>query len=347
VRVFVTGGSGFVGAHVLRVFASHGAELLAPRHAEVDVTDARAVRDSVVTFAPDMVVHCAILNDLAAMYADRRAGWDAYVGATRNLVEAANEAGARMLLVSTDWVFDGTQSGATEVTPPNPINLYGFLKAASELVVTERAERGSVARIAAVQGSAGGGALPREHDLAALPREHDPAALPREQDAAALPREQDAGFGYFVAALVQRLRNEERFGVWESERINMVATPTLASEAAELMWRILERDLDGIFHCCGGESVDRRTLARRAAEVFELDAGLLDLGVEPPHEALSVPASAAAGSAAPRMAAAGSVPIAIPYDTSLDASRTAAALDVELPDVTEMLRRMCRELTPA
>jgi dTDP-4-dehydrorhamnose reductase len=301
VKVFVTGGSGFVGAHVLRVFASHGAELLAPRHAEVDVTDARAVLDSVVTFAPDAIVHCAILNDLAAMYADRRAGWDAYVGATRNLVDASNEAGARMLLVSTDWVFDGTQSGATEETPPNPINLYGFLKAAGELVVTERAERGSVARIAAVQGSVSG---------------------------AALPREQDAGFGYFVAALVQRLRNGERFGVWESDRINMVATPTLATEAAELMWRILERDLDGIFHCCGGESVDRRTLARRAAEIFELDAGFLDLGVEPPHEALSVP-------------------IAIPYDTSLDAARTAAALEVELPDVTEMLGRMCRELTPA
>jgi dTDP-4-dehydrorhamnose reductase len=106
----------------------------------------------------------------------------------------------------------------------------------------------------------------------------------------------------------------------------MVATPTLASDAAELMWRIVERDLDGIFHCCGGESVDRRELAMRAAEVFELDPTLLDLGVEPPPEAL---------------------PAAVPYNTSLDATRTAALLDAELPDVTETLRRMCRELTPA
>jgi dTDP-4-dehydrorhamnose reductase len=297
VRVFVTGGSGFVGAHVVRVLQAHGAEVAAPRHSEVDVTETRAVRDSVVAFAPDAIVHCAILNDFDALYADRRAGWDAYVGATRNLVDAANKAGARMLLVSTDWVFDGTQSDATEDTPPNPINLYGFLKAASELVVTERADRGSVARIAAVQGSVG-----------------------------AAPREQDAGFGYFVAALVQTLRRGERFDVWESDSINMVATPTLASDAAELMWRILERDLDGIFHCCGGESVDRRTLATRATEVFELEPGLLDLGVEPPDDAL---------------------PGAVPYDTSLDATRTAAALGVELPDVTELLRRMCRELAPA
>jgi dTDP-4-dehydrorhamnose reductase len=311
VRVYVTGGSGFVGAHVLRVFRANGANLLAPRHAEVDVTDARAVRESVTAFEPDAIVHCAILNDLGALYTNRGAGWDAYVGATRNLVDASNEVGARMLLVSTDWVFDGTQSAATEHTPPNPINLYGFLKAASELVVTERAERGSVARIAAVQGSV---------------RERAASAAPNDRAAGAAPREQDAGFGYFVAALVQRLRRSERFGVWESDRINMIATPTLASDAAELMWRVIERDLDGIFHCCGGESVDRRTLALRAADVFELDPSLLDLGVEPPVHAL---------------------PAAIPYDTSLDATRTAASLGVELPDVTEMLRRMCRELTPA
>jgi dTDP-4-dehydrorhamnose reductase len=319
VRVYLTGGSGFVGAHVLRVLDAHGADLLAPRHAEVDVTDALAVHESVSAFRPDAIVHCAILNDFGALYTDRRAGWDAYVGATRNLADAANEVSARMLLVSTDWVFDGTQSGATEDAPPSPINLYGFLKAASELVVTERAERGSVARIAAVQGRV---------------REHAVSAAPGDRVAGARPREQDAGFGYFVAALVERLRSGERFGVWESDRINMIATPTLASDAAELMWRVIERDLDGIFHCCGGEAVDRRTLATRAAEVFELDTALLDLGAEPPPEAV------------PR-ASAGAPPAAIPYDTSLDATRTAAALDVELPDVTEMLRRMCRELTPA
>jgi dTDP-4-dehydrorhamnose reductase len=232
--------------------------------------------------------------------------------------------------VSTDWVFDGTQSGAKEDTPPNPVNLYGFLKAASELVVTERAERGSVARIAAVQGSPNGGGSSVTRGGSSVTGGGSSAAHESSAGsgppAGAPPREQDAGFGYFVAALVQRLRKGERFGVWESDRINMVATPTLATDAAELMWRILERDLDGIFHCCGGEAVDRRTLALRAAQVLELDPTLLDLGVKPPESALLG---------------------AIPYDTSLDATRTAALLDAELPDLTEMLRRMCREPAPA
>jgi dTDP-4-dehydrorhamnose reductase len=296
VRTYVTGASGFVGSNVARVFDARGAELASPGHREVDVTDADAVRRSVEAFRPDAIVHCAILNDFSALYADRQAGWNAYVGATRNLVDAANEAGARIVLVSTDWVFDGTQGGATERTPPNPINLYGFLKATSELVVSERAKRGSVARISAVQG-------------------------PHRA-----PRDQDAGFGYFVSTLVERLRAGERFGVWDGHDINMIATPTLAGNAAELMWRIIERDLDGVFHCCGSEAVDRRTLAMRAAQVFELDPTLLDLGVRPPADALLAP---------------------IPYDTSLDATWTAEALGVELVGVAEMLRTMCDEPVPA
>ena len=294
-RVFLTGASGFVGSHLARVFAARGADVDAPSHAELDLTDRAATLRAVDAAAPDALVHAAILNDAAAMAADKARAWNAYVGATRNVVDAA--AGTHVVLVSTDWVFDGAQGPAAESAPPNPVNQYGFLKAASELVVTERAERGSVARIAAVQGAAEGA-----------------------------PREQDAGFGYFVAALVERLRAGERFGVWESDRINKVATPTLASAAAELMWRVLERDLDGIFHCCGGESVDRRTLAMRAAQVFELDPTLLDLHVRPPDDAIPAP---------------------VPYDTSLDATRTAALLDAELPDVTEMLKRMSTELTPA
>ena len=282
-RVWLTGASGFVGSHLVHAFG----DVLAPSHAEVDVTDATAVRRSVAAYRPDAIVHAAILNDFDRL---PREGWDAYVGATRNVVDAANATGAQVVLVSTDWVFDGTQGGATEATPPNPINLYGFLKAASELVVTERAERGAVARISAVQGA---------HDA---------------------PRSQDAGFGYFVAAIVRALRAGERFTVWEGADINMVATPTLAADAAELIARIVAGGHSGIFHCCGGDSVDRRTLAERTVEAFALDRDLLEFG-PPPAPAWPVP-----------------------YDTSLDATATAAALAVELPDLDTQLRRLERSL---
>jgi dTDP-4-dehydrorhamnose reductase len=280
-RVWISGGSGFLGSHLVRAFD----DVLAPSHAEVDVTDAEAVRRSIDAFAPDAVIHAAILNDFTRL---EREGWAAYVGATRNIVEAAG--GAQVVLVSTDWVFDGP---AREDTPPRPINLYGVLKAASELVV---AGHGAVARISAVQGVS---------------------------DA---PRSQDAGFGYFVAALVRALRAGERFTVWESPQINGIATPTLASDAAEMLWRVVEDRHPGVLHCVGGESVDRVTLARRTAEAFGLDAALLDVG--PPDPAV-------VGA------------MRIPFDTSLDATATAQRLGVALPDLRTMLGRLRDELEVA
>jgi dTDP-4-dehydrorhamnose reductase len=274
VRAWISGGSGFVGRHLVDAFD----DVLAPSHAEVDMTDAESVRRSVGAFEPDVLVHAAILNDFGRL---EREGWAAYVGATRNVVDAAD--GAHVILVSTDWVFDGTGI-ATEATPPNPINLYGMLKAASEQVV------GTVARISAVQGAFGG------------------------------PRSQDAGFGYFVASIVRALRAGERFTVWEGANINSIATPTLASDAAGLIARIAAGRHTGVFHCCGGESVDRRTLALRTVEAFGLDGDLLAFA-PPPEPAFPVP-----------------------YDTRLDATATAAALGVQLPGVDDQLRRLERSL---
>jgi dTDP-4-dehydrorhamnose reductase len=294
-RILLTGASGFVGSNLAAVLAERGAELATPSHDELDLTDADATLRFAAAFEPDAIVHAAILNDPAAMAADRRAAWDAYVGATRNVVDAANAAGAQVVLVSTDWVFDGTQGPAAEDTPPNPVNQYGFLKAASELVVAERAERGTVARVAGVQG------------------------VHRKRPGA--PRRQDHGFGYFVLSVVEALQAGEPFTVWESDAINMLATPTLATAAGELILRALELEARGVLHCCGGEHVDRVTLARRAAEAFGLDPALVRTG--PPPEP---PAGA------------------VPYDTRLDARATARVLGVELPELDTQLARLRNEL---
>ncbi len=300
-RVFVTGASGFVGSNLVHVFAErHGAEVIAPGREEVDVADAGQVGRATAAARPDAIVHAAIWNDPAALDGDRRRAWAAYVGATRNLTDAANAAGIPIVLISTDWVFDGTRAPAAEDEPPRPVNTYGFLKAASELVVTERAQRGVVARIAAVQG------------------------VHRARLAA--PRAQDAGFGYFVAALVDALRAGERFTVWDGPGLNALATPTLATDAAELIWRALERDVTGTLHCCGGEHADRVGLARRAVAAFGLEPGLLDVAPPPP--------AALPGGGVPR-------------DTRLDATATARALGVRLPDLDTQLARLRAELDAA
>jgi dTDP-4-dehydrorhamnose reductase len=281
-KVFLTGASGFVGSNLRHVFEAHGAEVVAPGHAELDLTDGARVRQAIDDTRPDAIVHAAIWNDPAGLLSDRRRAWAGYVEATRNVVAT----GAHVVLVSTDWVFDGTQGPATEDEPPNPINAYGFLKAACELVVTQAG--GTVARIAGVQGV--------------------------HRNRPETPRAQDAGFGYLVASVVDALSAGRAFTVWDAPDINRVATPVLATDAGELIWRALEREVTGILHCVGCEHIDRVTLARRAVEHFGLDPELLRVGPppEPPSER-------------------------IPVDTRLDATCTAERLDVELPRVNELL----------
>jgi len=252
-RTVLTGASGFVGSNIDKVLVDrHGDVVLSER---VDMTDRDAVFAHVRSSQPDAVVHCAILNDWDLMHTDRRLAWKSYVEATRNYADAAAEIDVPFCLVSTDWVFDGTQGGATEDTPPNPINLYGFLKAASEIVALDRG--GSVARVMGVNGTHW--------------------ARP------ASPREQDPGFGYFVASLVDALETHQPFTVWEGDDINGVASPSLGAMCGEVIRQVIAGGHRGIFHCCGSATTTRRELAEATVDVFGLDRSLLRFGPAPPE----------------------------------------------------------------
>jgi dTDP-4-dehydrorhamnose reductase len=185
---------------------------------------------------------------------------------------------------------------ADESTPPNPLNYYGVLKAASELVTIERARQPVVVRVSGVVGVHRAGA--------------------------STPRRQDAGFGYFVDAVVGTVEAGKPFTVWEDERINSVATPTLATIAAEWMLTLAANGSRGTFHCGTADAVSRLELARRAAEVFELDASLVRPG--PPVEE-ELPAGR------------------VPYDTSMSSRATAAAIGGTPPTVAELLARFRSE----
>jgi dTDP-4-dehydrorhamnose reductase len=298
VRVLVTGGRGFVGSNLVHVLSEAGDEVLAPAHAELDLVDEAATRAYVREHAPEAIVHAAIWNAFAGLLSDRRRAWSSFVDATRHVTDAANAVGARIVLVSTDWVFDGTQGPAAEDDPPNPTSPYGVLKVLSESVVRERARRGTIARIAGVQGA--------------------------HRAQAKTVRDQDAGFGYLVASVIDALRGGREFTVWEGPELNTWASPVSAIDASKLIRRAIERDVDGVLHCCGADHVDRVDLARRAASAFGLDPALVKTGPAPGE---AIPAGGA------------------PFDTRLASEHTARALGIALPGLDDLLTVLQEELT--
>jgi dTDP-4-dehydrorhamnose reductase len=266
-------------------------------HGSINLTDRQALFQSVHSFQPDVIVHSAILNDLALMYRDRELAWRLYVDATRNLTDAANAAGVKIILISTDWVFDGTQAGANETTPPNPVNYYGVLKVACERVVAERGVNWAVARVAGVNGV---------HWLRRSERQA-----------------QNLGYGHFATAVFQTLKRGEHFTVWLGDNVNQRATPSLASDSAEMILKIALLDRQGIFHCTGGEAIERFDFAQRVARLFGYDPAVIQKG--PP---------------------AGDLPqgARIPDDTSLNAAYTAQELDHPPLDMETLLSRFKLEM---
>ena len=132
-RVWISGGGGFVGSNIVRAAVDGGHEVLTSAHTfvvpvdarysvdRVDMVDDSAVRGSIEQFAPDLVVHCAIMNDWHRMYADRDASWAAYVGATRSTAKAAlDDAGAAYVLVSTDCSSMAHKAERMRRHPPTP-----------------------------------------------------------------------------------------------------------------------------------------------------------------------------------------------------------------------------------
>lgn len=135
-RVVVTGAGGMLGQAVTRVMEAAGLDYR-PYHSDgLDVTDARAVRDAFGAERPDWVIHAAAFTHVDSCEDDPERAFAVNAEGTRHVAEAASAVGARLLYVSTDYVFDGRKGVPyKEDDPPAPVNAYGRSKLAGEEAV--------------------------------------------------------------------------------------------------------------------------------------------------------------------------------------------------------------------
>lgn len=155
-RVLVTGVSGQLGYDVARVLERRGIEYRGTSSKELDITDRAAVEHLMQSYRPNAVIHCAAYTKVDLAEDEPERCWAVNADGTRNLAAACREIGAKMLYISTDYVFPGTGEQFRRTDDPvSPVNTYGRSKLAGELAVQSLLETYFIVRISWVFGKNG------------------------------------------------------------------------------------------------------------------------------------------------------------------------------------------------
>jgi dTDP-4-dehydrorhamnose reductase len=137
VRLLVTGAAGMLGHEVVAAAEKLGHEVAAWDLPECDLTDAHATLDAIRRLDPRAVVNCAAYTNVDGAESDEATAERVNADAAGNLARACKAAGARLVHVSTDYVFDGTKREPwIESDAPNPLGAYGRTKLHGEEQVT-------------------------------------------------------------------------------------------------------------------------------------------------------------------------------------------------------------------
>ncbi|MBZ4401330.1 SDR family oxidoreductase [Myxococcus sp. AS-1-15] len=246
-RVLVTGSNGLVGSRACLQLEQRGHTVVGlgrgPRrtggaygYAAVDLTREAEVASALEAAAPEVVIHCASMTEVDACEKDPEAAYAGNVRATEFVARGARKAGAHLVHVSTDYVFDGEAGPYDEDAVPNPRGVYAVTKHMGEQAARVLAPGCAIARTAVVYGWP--------------------------------PVEGRLNFG---AWLVTNLEKGQPAKLFEDQ----VVSPSLADSVAAMLVELGERKLGGVWNTCGAAVVDRVAYGRALCEVFGFDPKLI------------------------------------------------------------------------
>jgi len=246
-RFLVTGSNGLVGSRACTLLEQRGHSVVglgrgARRtgggyaYVAVDLTCEADVASALEAAAPEVVIHCASMTEVDACEKDPEAAYAGNVTAAATVARGARKAGAHLVHVSTDYVFDGDAGPYTEAALPNPRGVYAVTKHLGEQAARVLAPGCAIARTAVVYGWP--------------------------------PVEGRLNFG---AWLVTSLEKGGPVRLFQDQ----VVSPSFAENVAAMLVELGERRLGGVWNTCGGTVIDRVGFGHALCEVFGFDAKLI------------------------------------------------------------------------
>lgn len=240
-RVFVAGASGQLGRALIPILGHR--VVWAGGQSALDVRDPAAVSRAVREARPDVLVNAAAYNDVDRAEAETAEALAVNAAGPAHLALASREAGALLVHISSDYVFDGTQDHPyAEEDCPRPRNAYGASKLAGELMVASSGARCLLVRTSGLFG-AGGSRVKG---------------------------------GSFVERILERARLGQSLRVVADQ----VFSPTYAPDLAQALLALIERGAPGLVHVTNEGSCSWHGLAVAALETAGLRVRVAAIGSE-------------------------------------------------------------------
>lgn len=244
-RILITGASGLLGSNLALAASDAGHHVAATSRTRpiqlndvnwraADLTEREQAGAIVAEMQPDWVIHCAAATDVDRCEGDPDWAYALNRDGARNMAVATREAGAALVHISTDAVFDGDRGPHAETDEARPINIYGSSKLEGEMAVAD-ANPGAVI----IRTNIYGWSPPGRSSLAE----------------------------WFLENLRQ--------GKPSPGFTDIVINPLLVNHLAELLLRVLEAGLSGVYHLASHDPITKYELGVRLAQAFELDSSLV------------------------------------------------------------------------
>lgn len=220
-KVLVTGANGQLGFDVVKRLQIENIECHGIDLEDLDITDDAEVKPFIANYSPDVVVHCAAYTAVDKAEEEKELCYRINVLGTRYVAEACKAIDAKMVYISTDYVFDGELDRPYEVTDiPNPINYYGQTKYEGELEVQKIIDKYFIVRISWVFGANGNNFV---KTMLMLGKERDEISVVSDQIGSPT-------YTVDVAELLTDMIKTDRYGIYHATNEGYCSWYELAKE---------------------------------------------------------------------------------------------------------------------
>lgn len=157
-KYFITGGSGLLGERLAAVSKDNDELTLvhnsnpSDNTVKCDITDETEVKECVERENPDVIIHCAAMTNVDLCEDEVDLAYKINGDGTGNLAKAAEKIGAKIIYVSTDFVFDGERGYYKEDESVNPLGIYAKSKYEGEVQLQKYSTNWAIARVSVLYG---------------------------------------------------------------------------------------------------------------------------------------------------------------------------------------------------